>query len=384
MDRFIARWEKSGASERSNFQSFMRELCDALGVAPPEPATENESDNAYVFERNVTFRHDDGSETQGRIDLYKRGAFVLEGKQSRKRQEDARAREAAKLGLALNAASTRAGSGPRAGRGWDAVMAAAKAQAEAYAKALPREDGWPPFILVVDVAHVIEVYADFSLQGKHYAQFPDRQNYRIHMEDLRREEVQVRLRAIWNDPLSLDPARRTAEVTREIAALLAKLSQSLEKRGHNPGSVAAFLMRCLFTMFAEDVGLLGRDSFKHLLESHVGRAHQLHLALPHLWQEMNAGGYSPTLGDTILKFNGGLFRDAAAVPLDEDDLNWLLLAAKRDWTNVEPAIFGTLLERALHAARLRRTPRRAHHNRAADGGLAQRAGRSGRPASERR
>jgi len=39
---------------------------------------------------------------------------------------------------------------------------------------------------VVDVAHVIEVYEHFSLQGKRYAQFPDRQNYRIRMEDLRR------------------------------------------------------------------------------------------------------------------------------------------------------------------------------------------------------
>jgi hypothetical protein len=106
-------------------------------------------------------------------------------------------------------------------------------------------------------------------------------------------------------------------------------------------------MRCLFTMFAEDVGLLAPDSFKKLLEHHKGKAAQLHLALPHLWQEMNAGGYSPALGDTILRFNGGLFADASAIPLDEDDLNWLLLAANREWTNVEPAIFGTLLERAL-------------------------------------
>lgn len=348
IDSFIERWKKSSAAERSNFQLFISELCDALGVPRPKPATENEAENEYIFERNVRFQHDDGTQTTGRIDLYKRGCFVLEGKQSKKREQDPRTRELVQLGLELGKASfTRTGSGKRVGRGWDAVMAAAKQQAESYAKALPKEDGWPPFIIVVDVGNVIEIYADFSLQGKHYAQFPDRQGYRVALDDLREAKIQECLRAIWTDPRSLDPAQRTAEVTREIAELLAKLSQSLEKRGYNAGSVASFLMRCLFTMFAEDVGLLKQKAFQNLLERHQGKADQLHLALPHLWQEMNSGGYSPTLGETILKFNGGLFRDTTAIPLDEQDLNWLILAIKRDWTNVEPAIFGTLLERAL-------------------------------------
>ncbi len=89
IEDFIARWKKSSAAERSNFQSFMSELCDALGVPRPDPATENESENAYVFERNVRFQHDDGTQTTGRIDLYKRGCFVLEGKQSKKREGEA-------------------------------------------------------------------------------------------------------------------------------------------------------------------------------------------------------------------------------------------------------------------------------------------------------
>lgn len=348
IQQFIERWQKSSAAERSNFQPFMQELCEELGLPRPNPATENEADNDYVFERTVVFRHDDGSQTTGRIDLYKRGCFVLEGKQSKKRESDPRARQLVQLGLQLGEASfTRTGSGKREGRGWDAVMAAAKQQAESYAKALPREDGWPPFIIVVDVGNVIEVYADFSLQGKHYSQFPDRQSYRIAMDDLAKPGVLERLRAIWNDPLSLDPARHTAKVTREIAELLALLSKSLERRKYSPASVAGFLMRCLFTMFAEDVGLLKPNAFLSLLKAHRGKADQLHLALPHLWQAMNSGGYSPTLGETILRFNGGLFQDTNAIPLDEQDLNWLIFAAKRDWTNVEPAIFGTLLERAL-------------------------------------
>ncbi len=50
---------------------------------------------------------------------------------------------------------------------------------------LPASHGWPPFILVCDVGHCLELYADFSGQGKNYAQFPDRQGFRIYLEDLR-------------------------------------------------------------------------------------------------------------------------------------------------------------------------------------------------------
>src|SRR3546814_17806713 len=63
---------------------------------------------------------------------------------------------------------------------------------------------------------------------------------------------------------------------REIADRLARLAKSLEAAGHAPKSVASFLMRCLFTMFAEDVELLTKGSFRRLLASlrgeEIGRA----------------------------------------------------------------------------------------------------------------
>ncbi|MEG4290906.1 class I SAM-dependent DNA methyltransferase [Microcoleus sp. C2C3] len=49
----------------------------------------------------------------------------------------------------------------------------------------------------------------------------------------------------------------------------------------------------------------------------------------------------------LLRFNGGLFAESQAFALTKAQLEVLLQAAKRDWCNVEPAIFGTLLERAL-------------------------------------
>ena len=346
IDAFVARWEKSGGSELANFQTFAGELCGLLGVERPEPSQAKNELNDYVFERRVDFKFDDGSTSVGRIDLYKRNCFVMEAKQSAKRvaarKADPRQREL----LPEDATQVKPGAGTRGTYGWDRVMRAAKRQAEDYARALPKEHGWPPFVLVVDVGHVIEVYADFSGQGKNYAQFPDRARYSIPLEGLRDAEIRARLRAIWTDPRSLDPAAHSAEVTRDIAERLAGIARNLEGK-YDPRIVAEFLMRCLFTMFAEDVGLLPKKGFEKLLARMVSRPDSFPRALESLWKVMDRGGFDPGLEEEIKRFNGTLFGNCRALALDEDDIRELWIASRRDWRDVEPAIFGTLLERAL-------------------------------------
>ena len=86
-DAFVRRWAASGAAERANYQLFLAELCDVLGVPRPEPTRADDPDNAYVFERPSPSDHGDGTTTTGRIDLYKRGCFVLEAKQGSGRRE---------------------------------------------------------------------------------------------------------------------------------------------------------------------------------------------------------------------------------------------------------------------------------------------------------
>ncbi|RLQ88470.1 class I SAM-dependent DNA methyltransferase [Notoacmeibacter ruber] len=344
LNRLIEDVTASGGAEMANAQMFVLRLTEALGLPQPDFAAEQNEQNDYTFERRVDFKHPDGSRTLGRIDCYKRGSFILEAKQSGKREK---ARDASQLALLPEDASQRkAGQAKRGTRKWDDVMIAARRQAEDYARALPVSHGYPPFILVVDVGNVIEMFADFSGQGKNYAHFPDRRSYRIAMDDLRDEEVQQRLAAIWLDPHSLDPARRSAEVTRDIAERLAKIARRLEGK-HEPGAVAEFLMRCLFTMFAEDVDLIPRHSFENLLETLKDKPEQFVPAMEHLWKVMNAGGYEPRLMTPLKTFNGSLFKNARALPLDGDAISELWIAAKRDWRDVEPAIFGTLLERAL-------------------------------------
>ncbi|MEZ5476217.1 MAG: type IIL restriction-modification enzyme MmeI [Thiolinea sp.] len=113
--------------------------------------------------------------------------------------------------------------------------------------------------------------------------------------------------------------------------------------------VGTFLMRCLFTMFAEDVGLLPKDSFTDLLQRLYDKPESFAPALQHLWALMDQGGFDAGVTmESIRRFNGGLFAEATALKLSKVQIQQLYQAARTDWRFVEPAIFGTLLERALN------------------------------------
>ncbi|WP_087745961.1 MULTISPECIES: class I SAM-dependent DNA methyltransferase [unclassified Acidovorax] len=356
---FIQRWQHNTASELATAQSFVMDLCALLGVDKPHPTPEQ----TYMFERPVTFDNADGSTRPGRIDCYRRGHFVLEAKK------------------------LKAGSHTK---GFDDGLLRARAQGEKYARTLPAAEGRPPFVLVVDVGTVIEVYAEFSKTGGTYTPYPDPRSHRLALTDLAKPEVQDRLRRIWLDPDSLNPARISAQVTRDVAALLAQLAKSLEGNGGTsngtsngnfkqnqglaqsqqalvaPETVAAYLTRCLFSMFAEDVELLPKGAFLGLLQTHRDDPATLQQMLRILWADMDRGGFSAALAKPVLHFNGKLFKgageDGYSLLLTPEQIDLLIAAAKSNWREVEPAIFGTLLERALdpterHALGAHYTPR---------------------------
>jgi len=354
-DPFIARWIRSSASERANYALFLSEMCDLIEVPRPDPSTSDEDANTYVIDKAVVFKELDGTSTTNFVDLYRRNCFVLEAKQGSNPP-------AASGGSSLpSTRKLKRGTAVRGTHGWDEAMLAARAQAERYAKALPASEGWPPFLIVVDVGHSIELYADFSLTGKAYLPFPDPRTFRLLLDQLALPSIQERLRTIWLDPLSLDPARETAKVTREVAGKLATLARNLELQ-HSAKEVAEFLTRCIFTSFAEDVRLLPERSWLNLLQSLRKDVSNFPPMAEALWQTMNDGGFSPILRSHILKFNGGLFESTKALPLTRDQLALLIEAADSRWRDVEPAIFGALLERALdpderHALGAHYTPR---------------------------
>ncbi len=320
LEAFLTRWRDGGGSERANYQLFLTELCALLDLPSPDPAADATEHNAYVFERRVDIQRPDGGVNRGYIDLYKRGCFVLEAKQSGKQLDS---------------------------DGWDKAMLAAHNQADQYVRALPAEEGRPPFIVVTDVGRSLELYAEFTRSGGSYVPFPDPGHHRIRLHDLRRPEIQQRLRLLWSDPDQLDPSRHAARVTRQISRTLARLARSLEQSGFEVERVAHFLKRCIFTMFAEDVGLLPEDQFLELLQRLRDTPQNFADAIRGLWQSMHDGGYCGVLNARVLRFNGGLFQGVNPIPLDREQIDLLIDAARHDWSQVEPAIFGTLLERAL-------------------------------------
>ncbi|KRB23756.1 class I SAM-dependent DNA methyltransferase [Mesorhizobium loti] len=343
MADFIGRWSNlDGGQERANYSLFLAELCDVIGVRRPDPALAEHDFNDYVFERRVQRKRPDGTTEAGRIDLYKRGCFILEAKQSRLRG----GKKAVPEGQADLFAETES-SLDTAASGLDHVMVRARRQAERYAASLPADHPYPPFIIACDVGRAIELYADFSGHGRHYAQFPDARQFRVEIDQLANSETRDLLRAVWEEPQSLNPAKKTAKVTREIAGRLAEISKALEGRGFEARSVTVFLMRCLFTMFVEDVGLLRKKGFTELLTKCLDDPTRFTFEIDDLWRHMDRGDYSPGIGERLLRFNGKLFKNAASLPLMEEEIRLLRDASDADWRDLEPAIFGTLFEQAL-------------------------------------
>jgi hypothetical protein len=338
---FITRWSKAEAAERANYVLFISELCDLLDVPRPDPASTDTETNAYVFERAVTFHHRGSTKTStGRIDLYKRDCFVLEAKQYASAPDPS-------TGISNLRSEIKPRSGVARGTAaWDRAMLEALSQADRYARSLPDGENPPPFLVVVDVGHVIELYADFTQKGKNYLPFPDARSHRIKLADLAHPDHRERLRQVWTAPAALDPSKKAAAVTREVAGYLAELAKSFEKR-HDSKLVAEFLSRCLFCMFAEDVGLLPKNAFGDLLESVKADTGAFVPMMELLFEDMNQGRFSGLLKKKLLYFNGGLFASAKALPVTGTQLGLLRKAAALEWRHVEPAIFGTLLERAL-------------------------------------
>lgn len=344
VEAFIAKWQgREGGQERANYALFLTELCDVLGEPHPDGAGASHAENDYVFERVVRETARDGTVSHKRIDLYKRDCFVLEAKQSRWSGDKKMGEAPPPPGLDAAPRGRRSG----ADRAWDSLMINAYKQAENYVRLLPAGHEPPPFVLVCDVGHCIEVYANFRRDGKAYDQFPDRRSFRIYLEDLRDPQVRARLAAIWRAPMDLDPSRHAAKVTREIAGRIARVSQALEREGYPAEEVAMFLMRVLFTMFAEDVELLPRDSFKTLLKDCADKPEIFPGMMEDLWKAMDEGGFTATIREKVKRFNGAFFANRRALKLAREEIDELVAAAAHDWKDVEPAIFGTFLEQAL-------------------------------------
>jgi hypothetical protein len=317
VETFIKRWAGSSGNERANYQLFFAEMCDALGVDRPFDKGRIPND-PYCFDKDVKIFHPSGKVTPGFIDFYKAEHFLIEAKQG--------------------GTTSKKGTAKRGTNTYLREMEKAFVQAIAYTRSLSSK---PPFLLTCDIGDHFELWMGFSGD---YGGYGARRE--IGLIELRKADVFDLFVDIFSNPQQRNPEKIAARVTREVAADLAELAKRMEANV-DPQQVAQFLMRCIFTMFAEDVGLLKEHLFTQALETRwILNPKTFKPEVEALWEAMNEGTSFGFHGK-LLRFNGGLFAESQAFALTKAQLEVLLQAAKRDWCNVEPAIFGTLLERAL-------------------------------------
>jgi len=173
LDAFIARWGASAGAERANYQLFLAELCDVLGVPRPDPSVVEEASNTYVFDKAVTFPLPNGKTTTKYIDLYRKGCFVCEAKQSVERPER----------VPLSVADPEA----------------------------PKP------------------------LGKVYTAFPDARSHRFKLDDLRSEAVRERLKKLWLDPTGVRQSQNASQA-RGGPCHVAGVGDQRSPEGEAPGS----------------------------------------------------------------------------------------------------------------------------------------------------
>jgi len=289
-DQFISKWKSAELNERAAAQSHFIDLCHLLGE--PAPTDVDPKGEWYAFERGAT--KTTGGE--GWADVWKRAHFGWEYKGKRKD---------------LNAAF---------------------AQLQQYALALEN----PPLLVVCDLDR-FRIHTNWTNSISQVHEF--------RLEDLRDANVRQKLKWVFSDPERLKPGKTRQALTEEAAAEFAKLAQRLRDRGHNAETVAHFINRLVFCMFAEDVDLLPNKMFKRMLEHAATRPDEFRALAQDLFKAMQSGG---RVGfEQVAWFNGGLFNDDAALALDAEDIAIALTAARLDWAEIDPSILGTLFERGL-------------------------------------
>jgi type II restriction/modification system DNA methylase subunit YeeA len=296
---FVERWKAVTLTERAAAQSHFIDLCEVL--SQPHPAAADHTGDSFTFEKHVSKLHGG----KGYADVWKRGFFAWEYKGKHK------------------------------------DLTAAYHQLADY-----RDDLENPPLLVVCDMDILEVHTNFTgTQARVYKFTLSDLLTSVPTPNCALPPLEV-LRALFTDPEQLRPEKAAARVTEQAAAEFAKLSTSLVQRGTKPEAAAHFLMRLLFCLFADSIGLLPDHIFRQLVEMNRATPAKFTNRLRQLFAAMSTSGNNFGIHD-IHWFNGGLFADDSVFDLTAADIGTLRAAADLDWSAVEPAIFGTLFERSL-------------------------------------
>jgi len=287
---FIDKWRAVTLNERAVSQSHFNDLCALLDE--PTPIEADPEGDWYCFERGA--RKDSGG--GGWADVWKREHFAWEYKSP--------------------------------GKDLDAAFQ----QLRQYALALEN----PPLLIVSDMRR-FRIYTNWTNSVSSVHEFT--------LYELDDPGTRNLLKWAFSDPERLRPEQTRQALTEQAAATFAELAQGLRDGGHEPQTVAHFVNRLVFCMFAEDVGLLPDQMFRRMLDQARLRPERFSGMAGSLFAAMKDGG---AVGfEEVPWFNGSLFDDDTALPLDRPQVNAVREAAGLDWSEIDPSILGTLFERGL-------------------------------------
>jgi len=351
---FVRRWSQSNLREQQAAQAHFIELCHL--VDHPTPTEADPKGEFFTFEEHVT--KDTGR--PGRADVWYKGRFAWEYK------------------------------------GKDRDLDAAYAQLLSYKSALDN----PPLLVVCDF-NEYRIYPQWTNMSGQPFVFTN--------ADLLKPDGLKYLRWLFHNPgefqrereNELDARRR---LTEKLAGDFAALADMMRRyRGSRPAlkdgaestqpgalapgagvvwepmQIARFLTKLVFTLFAEDIGLLPRivdkPAFSYIVEEAQTNPRAFAPALRDLFRAMN-GDTDQFFMKYVPYFNGGLFRDSAPGADDGTEVLDLTLlvqegaliildrVSRADWHEVNPSILGTLFERAIDESK--RAQLGAHYTSEAD------------------
>lgn len=288
--QFVAKWRASALKERAGSQEHFLDLCKM--VDHTTPAEDDPTGERFTFEAGA----DKLGGGQGWADVWKKGYFAWEYKGKHK------------------------------------DLDGAYRQLLQYRESLQN----PPLLIVSDMDRIL-IHTNFTNTVK--------QVIELGLDDLLTPVGQRHLKNVFFQPDAFRSPVTTDAVTRQAAQEFARLAQLLREQGEEAQATAHFLIRLLFCLFAEDIGLLPDGLFTRLVERTRREPEQFTALIRQLFGAMAHGGWFGT--DRIEHFNGGLFDSDAALPISREGLETLYRVCKLDWSNIEPSILGTLFERSL-------------------------------------
>jgi len=291
--QFVEKWRDAELRERQGAQMHFIELCDLLGEPRPDQP------ESYCFERGV----EKAGGGDGWADVWRKGCFAWEYK------------------------------------GKHANLAAALRQLQTYTLDLQM----PPYLVVCDMERIV-VHTNWNNTIS--------ETHEWALDDLLDAGKRDLLKQVFTGSDKLKPQISPQELTAKAAQRFGDVGRRLQEREHDPRTVAHFLNRLIFCMFAEDAGLLPNKLFSRMMRNVEKQPEAAAAQMRTLFAQMHKGGF---FGEHKIDwFNGGLFDGEDVLELEVIDLKEIAKTAEEhDWSEIDPAIFGTLFEQALKATRER-------------------------------